>query len=35
MPAPIIAAVSATTKKAGREDIQAIFQVVVFGFDKR
>jgi hypothetical protein len=35
MPAPTIAAVSATTKKAGREDIQAIFQIVVFGFDER
>jgi hypothetical protein len=35
MPAPTITAVSATTKKAGCEDVQAIFQVVVFFFDER
>jgi hypothetical protein len=35
MPAPTIAAIPATTKKAGREDIQAIFQIVIFGFDER
>jgi hypothetical protein len=35
MPAPTITAISATTKKAGLENIQAIFQIVVFGFDER
>jgi hypothetical protein len=33
MPATIVAAIAATQEKAGREDIEAIFQVIILAFD--
>jgi hypothetical protein len=33
MPAIIVAAITATKKKAGREDIKAVFQIEIFALD--
>jgi len=35
MPATIVAAIAATQEKAGREDVEAVFQVVIPAFDGR
>jgi hypothetical protein len=35
MPAPVIATITATKKKAGREDVETVFQIVVFTLYER
>jgi hypothetical protein len=35
MPATIVAAIAAPEQKAGREDAETIFKVVIFVFDER
>lgn len=35
MPATMIAAVTASKKKAGRKDVETIFKIIVFAFDER
>jgi hypothetical protein len=35
MPATVIATIAATKKKSGREDVETVFQIVVFARDER
>jgi hypothetical protein len=35
MPATIVTAIAATQEKAGREDVEAVFDVVILAFDWR